>query len=190
MKDKLVSPVFLGAILVAVLGLGSAGTAEQPLPAPGAPGAEAAWVRTLSVEKSDHATTVWVHASGPLRYQTQMLSNPTRLVVDLPQAILLGRPRHIPVDVAAVLRVRTAQFRATPPVTRVVVDLREPLAYEIEAVPRGLKLTLLHTALDAPAVAAESQPAETPVLLASLAPVIPARAAAQLPEAPPPPAPA
>ncbi|MFQ5816425.1 MAG: type IV pilus secretin PilQ [Terriglobia bacterium] len=193
MKVKLVSPFLLGAMLVA--GLSSPATDEPSLPTPGAsqaqaaraPEPQAARVRTVSVQKGAEAVTVWVHASGPLRYQTQMLSHPARLVVDLPQTILLGRRRQIPVDAEAVLRVRTAQFQAVPPVTRVVVDLREAVSYDIKVVPRGLKLTLFHTAPDVPVLAAEPQPRpQTPVLLASLAPVVPAQAAAELPDAPAP----
>lgn len=146
-----------------------------------------AQVLDLSVEKSAHATTILVHASGLLRYQTQMLSNPTRLVVDLPETLLLARRRNIAIDADPVVGLRTAQFQAKPPVTRLVVDLQGEVSYTVEAVSPGLKVTLLHAAQSAPASAADAGPkSQTPVLLASLAPVIPARTAAELPEAPAP----
>jgi len=193
MNGKHWSPVVVGALLVAVLGLGSPGTAEQS-PTPSEPAAEArvvAQVRNLSVEKATDATTILVHATAALRYTTQMLNNPTRLVVDLPDTVLASRRRQIAVDAEPIVGVRTAQFRAHPPVTRLVVDLTEAVSYTIDTVPGGLKIRLAHSSRRTPAQVAEAKPAEkAPLLLASLAPVIPAgtRGAARLPAALPQPA--
>ncbi|MBI4461447.1 MAG: type IV pilus secretin PilQ [Acidobacteria bacterium] len=189
MKVKRWSPIVLGATLVAVLGLGSLGTAEQSLPPTGGsqpdgaaePARAVARVHNLTLQKSARAVTILIHASGPLSYRTLMLSDPTRLVVDLPETVLQARRRHIAIDSVSVVGVRTAQFRANPPVTRVVVDLLDQVKYEIEPFPRGLKLTLLQPAPVEPVPVTEAPEPEIPILLASLAPVIPARTAAALP---------
>jgi len=146
-------------------------------------------VHKLSVRKDSESTTILIHASGTFNYETLVLSNPTRLVVDLPQSILVARRQRIAIDQEAVVGVRTGQFKADPPVTRVVIDLLKMVPYEIERVPEGLKITLGHqpTAATAPqpsggaekpAITAPTKPAtpESSLLLASLTPVLPAAA--------------
>lgn len=176
----------------------AASVTTRAAPARGTP----ARVHKLSVQKSSESTTILIQASGTLAYETQVLSNPTRLVVDLPQTILVARRQRIAIDREAVVGVRTGQFKADPPITRVVIDLLKMVPYEIERVSEGLKITLGHqpTAAAVPepakpqkvAATAPAQPAtaKNPVLLASLAPVLPAASVERsVPPASPPVAP-
>jgi type IV pilus assembly protein PilQ len=142
-----------------------------------------------------------VTATGPLGYQTLTLNNPTRLVIDLPQSVLVNGRRQISVDQDEVVGVRVAQFQATPPVTRLVVDLLSMVPYQIDSTTEGLRVTLGSVEpaaerdepaieemkeAEIPADVAEqkaeepvAEPAEestlepAPVLLASLAPMLP-----------------
>jgi type IV pilus assembly protein PilQ len=138
--------------------------------------------------------TVDIQATGPLAFETRILSNPTRLVVDLPQSFLGTRPRNLTVGRDGVVGVRMAQFQANPPVTRIVVDLSEMVEYHLVPTPDGLRLTLgarstaqpvpTKSGPEPPAAVTASVPtpaappvareqAPEPVLVASLAPTVP-----------------
>ena len=144
-------------------------------------------VQTVAVASESEPLTVNIQATGPLAFETRILSNPTRLVIDLPQSILSTRQRSLTIGRDAVVGLRVAQFQANPPVTRVVVDLKELVEYNITPVRDGLKLTLgpagaapdnppaaVAASIERPApedVAEENAP--EPVLVASLAPTVP-----------------
>ncbi|MBI4466630.1 MAG: type IV pilus secretin PilQ [Acidobacteria bacterium] len=157
--------------------------------APAAPtltSGEPVLVRQVVVRTEGSGVIIDVQASGRLDFQTLSLTNPTRLVLDLPQSILATRQRQLPVDEQAVVGVRLAQFKAQPPVTRLVVDLREMVPYDIQPSSEGLRLSLGAAAASARPAApaegsstaraefAEETPSEpAPTLVASLAPVVP-----------------
>ncbi|MFQ5777216.1 MAG: type IV pilus secretin PilQ [Terriglobia bacterium] len=159
--------------------------AEQP--AESRQPAEPVRVRRIIVREEDGQVAIDVKATGRLGYETLTLSNPTRLVVDLPHSILISRRRQFPVDAPVIRGVRVAQFKAQPPITRLVVDLQAMVAYDILPKPDGLRLTLRNAPAAARQPAPVVEPAEVaapptestaaqaePVLLASLAPAIPA----------------
>ena len=162
-------------------------------------------VRDLAVHQQGNKVTVEVQATGTLTYEAQTLANPTRLVIDLPQSLLLSRQRRLAIGEQGITGVRVAQYKAQPPITRLVVDLKEIVPYQITPTPGGLRLTLRPSAAasnPAPAAAATSTPQmaeaspapaapepessapaqvesatpeSAPVLVASLAPTVPAR---------------
>src|SRR5919204_1153729 len=80
-----------------------------------------------------------IKASGTLSPQAALVSNPDRLVIDLPE-VVVSRFRSITVGNEGVRAVRIGQNNAHPPVARVVVDLVRPQAYEL--VPEGDKLVI------------------------------------------------
>jgi len=135
-------------------------------------------VEKVSVHSQQGALKVEIQASGRLAYETRILSNPTRLVIDLPQSVLATRQRSVPVTHNLVAGLRMAQFQAEPPVTRVVVDLKDVIPYEVNPTPEGLQVTLGVSTAAAAALEpspAESEPAKPePVMVASLAPTVPA----------------
>jgi type IV pilus assembly protein PilQ len=96
-------------------------------------------VRTVQVAPSAAGLDVQISATGKLSPVVTRVSNPERLVVDLPGA-LASSPRNIAVGVAGVKAVRLAQNSANPPLARVVVDLEQPSEYEL--VPAGNTLTV------------------------------------------------
>ncbi|HXE76142.1 MAG TPA: type IV pilus secretin PilQ [Candidatus Xenobia bacterium] len=149
--------------------------------APALASEEPVLVEKVSVRPQQGALRVDIEASGPLAYETRILSDPTRLVIDLPQSVLATRQRAVSVNHTLVTGLRMAQFQAEPPVTRVVVDLKDMLPYQIDATPGGLRLMLgasagATTLPTAPEKApTEREPASPePVMVASLAPTVPA----------------
>ncbi|MFQ5723568.1 MAG: type IV pilus secretin PilQ [Terriglobia bacterium] len=111
-------------------------------PPPTLSAGEPAQVRRVSVQEGEDRVTVEVKASGPLGYEILTLTQPIRLVVDLPQSILVTGKQQVTVAAEKVTGVRVAQFQAQPPITRLVVDLEEMVPYEINSTPEGLRLTL------------------------------------------------
>ncbi|MGH9863089.1 MAG: type IV pilus secretin PilQ [Candidatus Acidiferrales bacterium] len=159
-----------------------------------------ALVSKVEVHKQAQGVTINIEASGELQYEARTYANPTRLVVDLPESILRARQRRFAVDAKEVVGVRLAQFKAQPPVTRLVVDLVALVPYEITPTADGLTLTLKspeaasnelvpvavpssELARKAPAKRQPSEESPAPPLVASLAPMIPANLAPESPTA-------
>lgn len=121
---------------------------SSPAPAPG--GREEEPVRSVRAATSvlqvthqgaEGEVVIGVVADGPLRYETLVLANPHRLVVDLPGVVNRVPVQVLSVDRGPVQRVRVAQFSVRPrTVTRVVVDLISPAAYRIVSSPDGLSV--------------------------------------------------
>lgn len=81
-------------------------------------------------------------ADGPLEFETLVLDGPDRLVLDLKGTISRLDRYRFPVDIAGVVQVRASQHLLEPqPVTRVVFDLLEPLAFRISELEDRLVLT-------------------------------------------------
>jgi type IV pilus assembly protein PilQ len=171
--------VILLAGLIAVNG--GVGVAQSPSDA-----TSPALVRGVAVSQEGGRVTLSVQASGPLGYETRTLAGPPRLVVDLPQSILVARERQLAVDDPAVKGVRLGQFQSQPPVTRLVVDLTALVPYDVQPSAEGL-LVILESPAPAPAEpAAAPETRSEPTLIASLAPMVPAasRTAAPAPAEP------
>ncbi len=95
----------------------------------------------LSVETDRGAVSVMLSADAGVEYEAFVLDGPDRLVVDLPGVISRLDRYSYHVDVGGVVRIRAAQHQTEPlPVTRVVFDLDEPLAYEIFSNEQGLEI--------------------------------------------------
>ena len=176
--------VILLAGLIAVNGVGVAQSPSDTT--------SPALVRGGAISQEGGRITLSVQASGPLGYETRTLTGPPRLVVDLPQSILVARERQLTVDDPAVKGVRLGQFQSQPPVTRLVVDLAVLVPYDVQATPDGLLVILESTApaQEAPAPVEPAAVPETPetrpepMLIASLAPMVPAASRTPAPAEP------
>jgi hypothetical protein len=84
-----------------------------------------------------------VQTSGPVTPQVQVITNPERLVIDVPGATPGARLRGLAVNRHQVKAVRVGLFASAPPVTRIVVDLNSPLNYRITPNSSGFTVTLL-----------------------------------------------
>jgi type IV pilus assembly protein PilQ len=139
-------------------------------------------VRQIEINRQADTVTVDVQAAGPLDYEVLTLTNPTRLVIDLPESVLVSRRRQFAVDQKEIVGVRVGQFKADPPVTRLVVDLLAMVPYEVTSTPGGLRLILQSPAAKASAPAAvEPDPPQAFAPEPVGAPA-PAQAAASVPE--------
>jgi hypothetical protein len=88
-------------------------------------------VRQVRVLGSKDVVEVEVEASDRIVPQTQVLSNPDRLVVDFPNSRPGDAVRSQSVDRGEVKDVRVGLFQSKPPVTRIVIDLKSARSYQI-----------------------------------------------------------
>ena len=76
---------------------------------------------------------VEISATRALVPEIQTLTNPARLVIDLPDSNLAVKAKRIAVDNEQIRAIRVDQYQNAPPITRVVVDLLAPRGYAWEA---------------------------------------------------------
>lgn len=124
--------------------------------APGVSSPSPAVVRSVQVHPETERVAIEITASAPVVPQAQRLTGPDRLVFDFPGYQLQGANRSIPVHTGAVRQIRLSLFSVQPPVTRVVVDLSEPLEFHVS--PEGSRVVI---AIPLPA-ASLSQPSHRP----------------------------
>jgi type IV pilus assembly protein PilQ len=142
-------------------------------------GAPLSQIRGISVSRGSQGLNIEITGSGPLTAKTMQLKGPDRLVLDIPNSVLAGRPRDIAVNSNGVKAVRAARYQADPPVTRVVVDLAA--THEFDVVPAGNKLVLrLNDRLTGPT----SQAAVAATALPEAPSVLPPPAAARIEASP------
>lgn len=123
----------------------------------------------VTAKPSAESVEVALLGDGALAAKDFVLSNPPRIVVDLPGVKNEVRRRVVPVRSALVSRVRISQFQTQPePVTRVVVDLTAPTAYWLRADGERLALTVGRS--DSVAAAPTAVPAPAPAPAEKLVP--------------------
>jgi hypothetical protein len=108
---------------------------------------------------------VEIQTSGaPVAPDTQSLTGPDRIVVDFPGALPAAELRALEVNRGALKRVRSGLFFSNPPITRIVLDLREPQSYQISTIQNAIviKLGQENSGRGADAVAHTSDVAATP----------------------------
>ncbi len=97
----------------------------------------AAQVRAVRFAAAPEASRLVLETAAPVAFRTLTLSEPLRLVIDLPGHVTGGAleqlPARIPADHPLVLRARSAQF--APDVVRVVLELRQPVTLRAFAAP-------------------------------------------------------
>ena len=91
----------------------------------------AAQIRHVAVLKVGGATEIEIETSQRVAPAVQAVTGPDRLVVDFPESLPGPQLRAIPVNQGEVKGVRVGLLTAKPPVTRVVLDLKSPQAYQI-----------------------------------------------------------
>jgi hypothetical protein len=88
-------------------------------------------VRRVHVLDSKNAVEIEVEASDRLVPQTRVLTGPDRLVVDFPNALPGNAVRNQVINRGEVKSVRVGLFQSTPPVTRVVLDLKTAQSFQV-----------------------------------------------------------
>jgi type IV pilus assembly protein PilQ len=97
-------------------------------------------ISNISIARAKDALNIEISGSGPMTAKTMKLTQPDRVVVDIPNSELQGRPRDIQVNSNDVKAVRAARYQSAPPATRVVVDMAAMGDFEV--IPSGNKLVV------------------------------------------------
>jgi len=133
-------------------------------------------VRRVAVLKTSGATEIEIETSERITPEVQTVTGPDRLVIDFPQASPGPLLRALAVHQGEVKGVRVGLLSAKPPVTRIVLDLNSPQAYQLFPSTRSV-IVKLGDAGNSGAAVAPAQPAAQPET----------RAPEAQPSAPPPP---
>lgn len=144
--------------------------ASVTVSSPAAPGMSApdtiSQVRRVAVLKSGGATEIEIEASERIVPEVQVVTGPDRLVIDFPKATPGPRLRAVAVNQGEVKGVRVGLLSAKPPVTRVVLDLKSPQAYQLFPLGKSVivKLGGAVGIAAAPAPGAAPNPAPAPAV--------------------------
>ena len=141
----------MGALALGISALGVQLHAQaNPSPAPPsatkAPvsnsAAKIAIIKSFRIIQEKDGPAVEILSTSPLVPAIQMISDPTRLVIDLPNARLDTLHKRVSVQADEISALRADQFQANPPVARVVVDLLAPRTYTWDAAGNRLVVHL------------------------------------------------
>jgi hypothetical protein len=109
-------------------------------------GTAPAQARSLSAGRiaivGDHPLRLHIQTSASVSPQVQVVPNPERLVIDLPNTTAGAGFHGFAVRKGEIRAVRTSIFSTSPLVTRVVVDLNSPQWYQVAPDSTGLLITL------------------------------------------------
>jgi AMIN domain-containing protein len=105
-------------------------------------GIKIAAVKSFRIVQEKDGPAVEILATKPLVPSIQAISDPDRLVIDLPNARLDTQQKRISIQADQISAIRADQFQQNPPVARVVVDLLAPRAYTWDAAGNRLVVHL------------------------------------------------
>jgi hypothetical protein len=141
-------------------------------------------LQRVNVVPAADGVQIEISSSQAVTPQVTKLTSPARLLIELPETVVATAQSKIPVGSAGVKAVRIGMDGKTPPTTSVVVDLTEPLSYELTPGAAGKVILTLHSQGGAPSVAKNTPaPAKTAPVKAS-APAAQSQAAAKPAPAP------
>src|SRR5579864_2728265 len=123
-----VSQFALAALLTAVAAIGAQAQGNLAV------------VQHIAVVPSSKGLSVQITTDRAVRPHLSRLDNPIRIVIDLEGAVLPGGLRRIPVKNQDISEVRASQWKQSPPIARVVVQLR--VAHEFSVITTGNKVAL------------------------------------------------
>ena len=116
-----------------------------------------ATVEHIAVVPSSKGLSVQITASRAVKPHLTRLDNPIRIVIDLPDTVLPGGLRRIEVNGEDISEVRASQWKQSPPIARIVVQLKA--AREFSVISSGNKVALWLLPGTAEAVAQQGQQA-------------------------------
>ena len=137
-------------------------------------------IENVKLGQNGEQTEVNVLGSGKLTYHVTRLQNPDRIVLDFSGAHLKTSEKNIASNLDPVRDIRIAQF--SPEVSRVVIDLRAPAHYSVNASGNAVTVAFTPAAASAPAPAAD-QPSNVITTKADAQPAIAAPSIAPAPVA-------
>jgi len=89
-------------------------------------------INKINVATDERGLSIEILANSAVVPDTERLQHPDRLVFDFAGFSLQGPPQHITVNKGPVSAVRASLFQASPPLTRIVIDLKEPTSVELQ----------------------------------------------------------
>jgi AMIN domain len=137
-------------------------------------------IRRVQVLRSAGQVEIEIEASERIIPQTNLLTGPDRLVVDFVNARPGAELRNLSLNRAEVKNLRVGLFSSDPPVTRLVLDLNGPQAYQV--FPSG-KTVIVKIGGGAGTESAASHLTAGPVLMKTNYSAQPVRISASLPAA-------
>ena len=111
--------------------------------------ADEALIDRITFERSDSAINIFVKASGPIRYTTFKLSDPTRLVIDIPDANMDNVKEPIVFEDELINQITTAQYgkeQAGANIGRIIIELKNDVDYKVDLMEGRLLVSLNKTA--------------------------------------------
>lgn len=150
MRAWAVRALAAGTLALAASALGAqtaSGPPNQPQPpartkAGTKTGPKIAAIKSFRIIQEKAGPAVEILATHPIIPSIQQINDPTRLVIDLPNARLDTTHRRISVQADQITTLRADQFQENPPVARVVVDLLAPRTYTWESAGNRLVVHL------------------------------------------------
>jgi AMIN domain-containing protein len=126
----------------------------------------------IAVVGSEQGLGIQITTNGVVTTEAQVLTGPDRLVIDFPGALPGRGLRGLRLNQGQIRAVRAGLWRSNPLVTRVVIDLNEPLPYRLVPSSRSILVRLgaqpaMASAENFPGVSVERRP--TARALAALA---------------------
>jgi len=126
MSNAPISRLFHGGSLLLVLVFLPAMVAAQNRAT-----ADPATVKQVLVRETGGTIEVEIQTSAPVAPDTQAIAGPDRIVVDFPGAEPSAQLHKLNVNRGTLKGVRSGLFFSNPPITRIVLDLTGPQAYQI-----------------------------------------------------------
>jgi hypothetical protein len=141
---------YFGAVLGIAALLSAPMSAETPAPTNAPDGSpnrkKIARIEHVAVRgsgESGAAIAVEIQTSGAMvAPDTQAITGPDRIIVDFPGALPAAELRALQVNRGPLKAVRAGLFFSNPPITRVVLDLREPQSYQISTTGNAIVVEL------------------------------------------------
>jgi hypothetical protein len=99
-------------------------------------------IRSFRIVQEKDGPAVEILSTKPVVPLIQAITDPDRLVIDLPNARLETQQKRINIQADQISALRADQFQQNPPVARVVVDLLAPRAYTWDAAGNRLVVHL------------------------------------------------
>ncbi len=105
------------------------------------PATDVTRIRSVRVIPGSDGPAIEIITTRPITPTITTLKGPSRLVIDLPDSLLMPRA---PIDYRSdqIQGIRANQFQNAPPISRVVVDLSQPIGYSWDAAGNRLMVRL------------------------------------------------
>jgi AMIN domain len=104
---------------------------------------EGSFVQNVAVRGAGTPIEIEIHTSGAVGWpNTQAITRPDRIVVDFPGVLPASELHALNVNRGPLKSIRSGLFFNDPPITRIVLDLREPQPYQILPIPNGFLVRL------------------------------------------------